>query len=148
MKPVYLRGSTMVPTGGKVVNFRHCESLKNQLSGTFCSPKLSLESWITLHCLHKNFPEYPHDITGISIVVSSTELSWLKNYKLSWFSNLFLALLSLVIKNTAYPIWDRSYPFKTQASSSKQECWNIWWFMTSPSAWVTFDKLFICYSSI
>ena len=44
MKPVYLGGSTMVPTRGKILNFRLSESLKNKLSRTFCSPKVSLES--------------------------------------------------------------------------------------------------------
>ena len=40
----------MVPTGGKILNFGLCESLKFELSRTFYSPKLSLKS-VMLHCL-------------------------------------------------------------------------------------------------
>ena len=65
-------------------SFRLSESLKNALFRTFCSPKLSLESWI-LHCLHKNFPAYPHEITiGNLIIVYLTlqHFSWFKICKL------------------------------------------------------------------
>ena len=48
MKPVFLRGSTMVLTGGKILYFRVFESSKNELSRTFCSPNLSIESWILI----------------------------------------------------------------------------------------------------
>ena len=75
----------MVPTGGKILKFRLCESLKNELTKTFCSPKLSLESRM-LHYLRENFPEYPRDIE-ISIIVYPVSpvpkhFSWLKKYKL------------------------------------------------------------------
>ena len=53
-KPSISQSGTMV---AKILDFRLFESLKNALSRTFCSPKLSLESWI-LHCLRENFPVY------------------------------------------------------------------------------------------
>ena len=73
----------MVPTGGKILIFRVSGSLKKELSRTFCSTKLSLVSSM-LHCLRNNFPEYPRDIIGISIIVYSVlhHFSWFKNYKL------------------------------------------------------------------
>ena len=46
----------------KILDFRFFESLKNALSRTFYSLKLSLESWIS-HCLRQNVPEYPPCIT-------------------------------------------------------------------------------------
>ena len=45
----------------KILDFRVFESLKNEFSRTFSSPKLSLRSCI-LHCLCENVPEYPPDI--------------------------------------------------------------------------------------
>ena len=42
MKPVFLGGGTMVPTGN-ISDFRLFESSKNELSRTFCSPNLSIE---------------------------------------------------------------------------------------------------------
>ena len=81
INPVYSRGSNMVV---KILNFRLFESLKNALSRTFSSPKLSLESWI-LHYLCKNFPEYPPEIiikTSIIVYVIPQYFSWFKNYKL------------------------------------------------------------------
>ena len=74
---------------------------ENALSRIFCSPKLSTERWI-LHCLCETFPEDPPYITiGIWIIVYliPKHFSCFKNYKLYWFSNLFLALLLLVPKN-------------------------------------------------
>ena len=59
-----------------------------------------LESW-TLHCPCENFLEYPPNITiGVSIVVFLILLhfSWFKNFKLYWFSNSFLTLRSLMLK--------------------------------------------------
>ena len=66
------------------MDFRLCESLKKAHSRTFCSLKLSLESWI-LHCLCKKFPEYPPDITiGIWLIACliPKHFSWFfkKNY--------------------------------------------------------------------
>ena len=58
INPVYPVGCTMV---AKILNFKLFESLKNALSRTFCSAKLSLGSWIS-HFLCENFPEYPPDI--------------------------------------------------------------------------------------
>ena len=78
---VYSRDGAMVV---KFLDFRLLESLKSALSRTFCSPKLSLESWI-LHCLCENFPEYPPDIiiqTSIIVYLISQHFSWFKNYKL------------------------------------------------------------------
>ena len=47
INPVYPGGGTLV---AKILDFRLTESQKNAFSNTFCSPKLSLGSWI-LHCL-------------------------------------------------------------------------------------------------
>lgn len=38
-KPVYLRGDTMVPIGGKILNFKISENLNKELSRTFYCPK-------------------------------------------------------------------------------------------------------------
>ena len=100
MNLVYSGGSTMVATGVKSLDLRLSESPKNSLSRTFFSSKLSLQSWI-LHCIFDKFPGYPHDTTiQLLIIVFSIpqHISWLKNYKLYWFSNLFLVLLLLVSK--------------------------------------------------
>ena len=99
-KPKYLGDGTMVPTRGKILDFRFPESPKNELSRTFCSPKSSLQSWI-FHCLFENFREYLRDIPlAISIIVYSVpqHFSWFKNYKLYWFSDSFLVLLLRVPK--------------------------------------------------
>ena len=94
---VYPGGGTML---AQILDFRLFKSLKNALSRIFCSPKLSPESWI-FHCLRKNNPEYPLDITiGTSTIVYliPQHFWFFKNYKLYWISNLFPALLSLVLK--------------------------------------------------
>ena len=44
----------------EIVNIRLSESPQNELSRTFSSTKLSLESLI-LHCLRKSCHEYPRD---------------------------------------------------------------------------------------
>ena len=96
MNVVHAGGCSMVSVRGKILDLRLPESLQNKLSRTFCSTKLSLESWV-LHYLHENFPEYPSEITiGISIIIY--KFLWFKNYKLYWFSNSFLDLLFLVPK--------------------------------------------------
>ena len=59
LNPVHPGGGSMV---SKILDFRFFESLKNALSRTFYSLKLSLESWIS-HCLRQNVPEYPPCIT-------------------------------------------------------------------------------------
>ena len=46
LEPVYIRSGTMMLTCGEILDFKLSESSKNELSRTFCSPKLSLESWI------------------------------------------------------------------------------------------------------
>ena len=45
VKPVY-GGTTMMPTRGKILNFGIYESMKLELSRSFYSTKLSLESWM------------------------------------------------------------------------------------------------------
>ena len=78
---VYLGGGTMV---AKIFDFRFFESLKNAISRTFCSPKLSLESWI-LHSLCENFPEHPPGKairTSVTVYLMTQDFSWFKNYKL------------------------------------------------------------------
>ena len=68
----------------KSLDFRFFESLKSALSRTFCSPKLSLESWI-LHSLCENFPEYPLERamqTSIIVYLIPQHCPWFKNYKL------------------------------------------------------------------
>ena len=45
-KSVYLEGGTMVPTRGKILDFKLSEIAKNKLFRTFCSLRLSLKSWI------------------------------------------------------------------------------------------------------
>ena len=51
----------MVSTGGKILNFGLCESLKFELSRTFYSPKLSLESWM-LHCTQAVIRRWPSNL--------------------------------------------------------------------------------------
>ena len=58
----YPGGGTMLP---KILDFRLFKSLKNALSRTFYSPRLSLESSIS-RCLRENFSEYAFDITIIT----------------------------------------------------------------------------------
>ena len=77
INPVYLAGGAIV---AKLLDFRLFEDLKNALSTTFCSPKLSLGSWI-LHC----FPKYPPDIilrTSVIVYLIPQHFLWFKNYKL------------------------------------------------------------------
>ena len=83
-KSVYVKGGTMVPTRGKILDFKISESPKNKLFRTFCSLKLSLKSFI-FHFLRTNLPECPRDITlGILILVYSVPQHFLyfRNYKL------------------------------------------------------------------
>ena len=61
----------------KVLDFRLHESLKNALSRTFYSPKLSLESWI-LHSFCKKVALQ----TSIIVYLILQRFSWFKNYKL------------------------------------------------------------------
>ena len=78
--PAYPRGGTMVV---KILDFKLFQSLKNGLFRTFCSPKLSLGSWI-LHCFCKNFPEYPPNITirtSTIVYLIPQHFSWFKHYK-------------------------------------------------------------------
>ena len=70
------------------------------MSRSFCSPKLSLESWIYI-AFARSFPEYPPNITiRISIIVYLITqcFSWLKNNKLYRFSNSCLTLFLLMPK--------------------------------------------------
>ena len=84
INPVYPVGGAIV---AKLLDFRLFEDLKNALSRTFCSPKLSLESWI-LHCLCDSFPKYPPDIilrTSVIVYLIPQHFLWFNNYKLYWF---------------------------------------------------------------
>ena len=81
INPVYPGGGIMLV---KILDFRLFESLSSAFSRIFCSPKLSLGNWI-LHCLCKNFLEYPPDmIIQTSVIVSliPKHFSRFKNYKL------------------------------------------------------------------
>ena len=75
INPVYPRGGTMLV---KILNFRLFESLKGAFSKIFCPPKFSLGSRI-LHCLCKNFLEYPPDII---VYIISKNFPRFKNYKI------------------------------------------------------------------
>ena len=75
INPVYPRVGTMLV---KILNFRLFESLKGAFSKIFCSPKFSLGSQI-LHCLCKNFLEYPPDII---VYIISKHFPRFKNYKI------------------------------------------------------------------
>ena len=84
INPVYLAGGAIV---AKLLDFRLFEDVKNTLSRTFCSPKLSLGSWI-LRCLCDNFPKYPPDIilrTSVIVYLIPQHFLWFKNCKLYWF---------------------------------------------------------------
>ena len=71
LNPVYPKGGTMVFIVGKILDFRLSESPKNEISRSYCSPKLFLESWM-LHFLCKNLPQYARDvIIGISVIAKS-----------------------------------------------------------------------------
>ena len=63
--PVYPGGDTMF---AKFLDFSFFESLKNALFRAFCSPNISLESWI-LHCLRENFLKYSPDIAICTLTV-------------------------------------------------------------------------------
>ena len=94
INPVYPGGGTMV---AKISDFRLFENLQNALFRTFFSPKISLESWI-LHCLCKNFPKYPSDITiRISTIAYHSTFHCLK-YTKYWFLKSLPAVLLLVSK--------------------------------------------------
>ena len=69
VKPLYLFQHAFQPLSSskrevysepKIFDFRLSESPQNELSRTFSSTKLSLESLI-LHCLRKSCHEYPRD---------------------------------------------------------------------------------------
>ena len=68
IKPVYLRGSMMMSTWEEILVFGSLKAQQMNSSRTFCSPKLSLQSWIN-HYIHKKFPEYPHGITVRILVI-------------------------------------------------------------------------------
>ena len=73
----------------EILGFRLFESLKNALSVTFCSPKLSLES-LMLHCLCEHLAEYSPDIkirTSVIVYLILQHFLLFKNYRLNWFSN-------------------------------------------------------------
>ena len=52
----------------KFLDFSFFESLRNALFRAFCSPNISLESWI-LHCLRENFLKYSPDIAICTLIV-------------------------------------------------------------------------------
>ena len=101
-KSLYLEGSNMVSTRGKILDFKLSEIPKNKLFRTFYSLRLSLKSWI-FHFFRENFPEYPRDITlWIFILVYSVpQHFWcFKNNKLYWSAKSFLALSFVCTKTS------------------------------------------------